>query len=192
VEHEAARVRPKPKPKPRAGIAVAEANTSAVAGARAIAGAGDAPAVRVELHVVEAAQQHTPVEIGAALILLPLVDVMRLAIRRWPIAAGPPAAPVPDRERDALPSRVEPLLPPHVQRTPRTIDRHRHDPARTGLLRDHPGRHDCGVVLETSGVPSAGALSASAPRARSLGIYTPSIHTPSIYTPNAVTINDLH
>ena len=67
-----------------------------------LAVASDAPSAVVELHVVEAAQQDAAVDVGLALISVPVVDVVGFAVRRRPIATGPAAAAVADREGDAL------------------------------------------------------------------------------------------
>lgn len=59
--------------------------------------AGDPPPTMVESHVVVSAEQDPAIDVGSALISVPLVDVMGFTVRRGPVAASPPASAVPDR-----------------------------------------------------------------------------------------------
>ena len=72
-------------------------------GPRAVA--GDAPAVVVQQHVVEPAEQAAAVDVGAAVVFDEVVAVVRFAVRRGALAAGPQTAAVTGGERDALPWR---------------------------------------------------------------------------------------
>lgn len=53
--------------------------------------ARDAPSAVVQLHVMEAAQQNASIDVGSALVAMPFIDVMRLAVRSGPVAAAPTA-----------------------------------------------------------------------------------------------------
>lgn len=81
----------------------------------------DPPAVVVQVHVVERAQQDGAVDIGAA-AFRKRVDVMRLAIRCGSVARGDAASAIPDRERDALLGCEEPRLSSEIERIARRID----------------------------------------------------------------------
>ena len=76
--------------------------------------------------MVESTEQDPTIYVGAATVTLPLVDVVRLAVRRGPVAARPAASAVAHRERDPLPRREQPLLPADLERIAARIHRDRH------------------------------------------------------------------
>ena len=84
--------------------------------------AADAPPAIVQLHVVETAEQNTAVDVGATLVGMPLIDVVRFAVRRGPVAPDPATAAVSSGQRDPLPRSEEALFTPHVERVAVLID----------------------------------------------------------------------
>jgi hypothetical protein len=80
----------------------------------ALAVSRDAPAMVVQVHVMEAAEQDAAIDVGAATVCI-RVDVMRLAVRGGTVAVGDPASAVTDRERDTLLSGVETSLAAEIE-----------------------------------------------------------------------------
>lgn len=81
--------------------------------------ARDAPSPVVQLAVMVAAEQDSAVDIGAALLGVPFVNVVCFAVRGGAIAASPPASAVTHRQGDALCRREQAMLPSDVQWVPR-------------------------------------------------------------------------
>ncbi|MFA7499274.1 MAG: hypothetical protein WCY76_11400 [Leucobacter sp.] len=74
----------------------------------------DSPSVVVELKMMESAEQNSAVNVGAAGVGYPFVDVVSFAVGGGAIAARPPAASVSNRECDALFCCVEALFSPDI------------------------------------------------------------------------------
>ena len=77
----------------------------------------------MQLHVMEAAEQDSAVDVGAPVAASPFVDVVSLAEGRGAVAADPSAPAVADRECDALLRGEQPVLPTDVERVPSGVDR---------------------------------------------------------------------
>src|SRR5690606_42047597 len=89
--------------------------------------ASDPPAAVMQCHVMEATQQDAAVDIRPALIALPFVDVMRLAVGRGAVTTSPATSTVSDGERDALSRREQPLFPADIKRLAAGVDGDRHE-----------------------------------------------------------------
>src|SRR5699024_1492890 len=66
-------------------------------------------------------------DIRSAAFCRPLIDVMRLGVRRWPVAARHSAHAITDGERDTLLRREESLFAADVERASRLIQGDRDD-----------------------------------------------------------------
>src|SRR5690606_5113504 len=91
------------------------------------AGAGNPPPVVVDEHMAVPAQEDAVGDIRSAAIRRPLIEVMCLGVRRWPVAARHSAPTVTDGERDALLRREESLFAADVERASRLIEGDRDD-----------------------------------------------------------------
>ena len=90
-------------------------------------------------------------EVGAASIGIPLVDMVRLALRRWAVTAGEFASPVADRQGDALLGREQPLFPPDVEGRSATVGEDDPGSRVTFLLADEAGRYRGSRFFEEPG-----------------------------------------
>lgn len=70
---------------------------------RAVPSAADSPAAVVELEVMESAEQQPAIDVGAASVGSPMVDMVGFAVGGGAVAAVPTTAAVAHRESDALP-----------------------------------------------------------------------------------------
>ena len=96
---------------------------------------GDPPPAVVDGEVAEPAQQHPVINICSAVVFIPVVDVVRFAPRRWPVAHQAP--PITGGKSCALLLGEESLLPPEVQHPPTVLVEQDRD--RTGSA-DEPFR----------------------------------------------------
>ena len=103
---------------------------------RAFGTSRDPPAVVVQQHVMEPAEQHAAVDVGAAVVFDEVIAVVGLAVRRGALASGPDAAAVTRGERHPLPRGVEALFATEVERVAVSIESDLHGAVR----RTVPGR----------------------------------------------------
>jgi hypothetical protein len=75
----------------------------------------------VESEVVVAAEQHSPVEVGASAVP-PMVDMVRFSPGGWAFTPGPHAPTVADGEGDPLPSGEQPLFTTEVERVSGVVE----------------------------------------------------------------------
>ncbi|WP_363430132.1 hypothetical protein [Microbacterium sp. LWH3-1.2] len=115
----------------------------------------DAPAVVVQVHVVERAQQDAAVDVGAASVCKG-IDVMRLAVRCGSVARGDAASAVADRERDPLPGGEEPRFSPRIEGIARRVERDGHRAGGAGAGADEPAGERGARVFDQSDRRSPG------------------------------------
>ena len=108
---------------------------------------GDLPVAVMQRHVVISAEQNAAIDIGTALIFLPLINVMCFAIRGRAVAPSPPTPTITNRKRNTLARSEQPLLTPHIKRIPARIDRYGHEPGVTDALLSDRSRNRHHVVF---------------------------------------------
>ncbi|WP_230668266.1 hypothetical protein [Microbacterium sp. MEC084] len=103
--------------------------------------------VVVQVHVMEPAEQDAPVDVGAARVGGPFVDVVGFAVGGGHAAAVPHASAVADGEGDALFRGEQPLFPADVERVPARVDGHGRVPGVADGLLDRGGGQGVPAVL---------------------------------------------